>query len=1096
MAKLTEPFQNTPPALRKAEDTAPPAAGPASTDLLSQLFREQKLTFSDYLSVLELLRKDGQRPTADTIRQALVKIGSKNPTPPPPSPLRPAPAPARSMPPAGQASTPARVSNPPSRTSAADLSRERSTLHSALESARAREIQLQSKLAKTSRQAQQLPLLEQELVRHRATTAELRQREAGLRAQLAQAQAGSQRVDSLQRELALRQADLKRTQDAEQTLRSQLEEARAKASLVESLQRDLAGQRVAAERAREQALRLSADLAGARIRLSEAESIASELNEARQSLDQLRDRENTLQSQLLEAASRAGHADSLKQELASRQSELSAAFEREAAIVAELETYKERAAYVSTLEHQIADQTARLEEAANQERRLRGELERASDSSEIQHELDSQRTIAENALEQTKAIESQLADALDHAALVQPLERDLSEHRSALQEARQREDSLKHQLQDLQNKVDETAQLHTRISELKRAIAEAGEREADLETRFEEARIDAILVHSTEQQLSEQRSALAAALARQDELAAQLDSALEAAARATALERQLAAERAGHEQTRDRGRLALGQLEALHRNTITGFEQRLGAAQTLLSEAHQRESSLQSDLTQAREALSALEPLKGEVASLRESLALASAQEEILNERLSVSSAQLAEAAEREQALQDQLARAAEGADATAALETRIASLSADLESFRGQKQDLEARLLSAQASADESAASLQERLQHAETDLASTRGDLAAAAQREQDLRGLAGHSAHTATRIAELERQLITERAALEDSRRREQFFEFRNSVPLTPAETLRGLVSQLPRLLVKHGGITAAASIVAVAIFAGFSFLTPSGFFGVIDAPLISVESPVTGSVLSTTVEPGRMIARDELLVTIKNARLDRGGLWEAQEALAAAEKALKRLESEKQLLIDAAASPITAADGSSPDAPVDPDHVTLPPADAARSAELAMLITRTRAQVEAAKAAATTEESRLDRLSTAEVRSPTTGLVQNVRVSRGSDVYSGTVLCDIVDSSKAFVESAAPAKRAARLRAGQPVEIEFEKSGKSISGTISSIGNSGESDQLRTAASLSKSSADAVSINVALDPAALTRLFGSQIQIGRGVRVYLK
>ena len=91
----------------------------------------------------------------------------------------------------------------------------------------------------------------------------------------------------------------------------------------------------------------------------------------------------------------------------------------------------------------------------------------------------------------------------------------------------------------------------------------------------------------------------------------------------------------------------------------------------------------------------------------------------------------------------------------------------------------------------------------------------------------------------------------------------------------------------------------------------------------------------------------------------------------------------------------------------------------------------------------------EESIARKLSEATIVSPSLSFVQSVRVSKGSYVIKGTVLCELVDCDNSYVEASIPEKGFDKVRLGQKATVYLYGNQNSIPGVVISVRGAGAS-----------------------------------------------
>ncbi len=140
----------------------------------------------------------------------------------------------------------------------------------------------------------------------------------------------------------------------------------------------------------------------------------------------------------------------------------------------------------------------------------------------------------------------------------------------------------------------------------------------------------------------------------------------------------------------------------------------------------------------------------------------------------------------------------------------------------------------------------------------------------------------------------------------------------------------------------------------------------------------------------------------------------------------------------------------------------------------------------------------EEATVKKLSDSRVLAPSLSLVQSVRVAQSSDVVKGTVLCELVDCAKSYVEATIPESRFDKVRIGQAAKVYLYGNSRAIPGTVISVRGAGAnnaSNPSNFAARVQKTTPDSMIVNVGISAEDLIKVFGSANQVGRTARVKL-
>ena len=140
----------------------------------------------------------------------------------------------------------------------------------------------------------------------------------------------------------------------------------------------------------------------------------------------------------------------------------------------------------------------------------------------------------------------------------------------------------------------------------------------------------------------------------------------------------------------------------------------------------------------------------------------------------------------------------------------------------------------------------------------------------------------------------------------------------------------------------------------------------------------------------------------------------------------------------------------------------------------------------------------EEETVRKLTDAKILAPSLSLVQSVRVAKGSDVVKGTVLCELVDCAKSYIEATVPEKIFDSVRVGQAARVYLYGNANPMPGKVLSVRGAGAnntSNPAMFAAGIIKSTPDSMIVNVGISAADLIKVFGSANQVGRTARVTL-
>lgn len=386
-------------------------------------------------------------------------------------------------------------------------------------------------------------------------------------------------------------------------------------------------------------------------------------------------------------------------------------------------------------------------------------------------------------------------------------------------------------------------------------------------------------------------------------------------------------------------------------------------------------------------------------------------------------------------------------------------------------------------------------------------------------------------------------------------------------------------------KKTRVTLAVAFLLVACFTiGIRVLTSASINGVVNAPIVLVQSPIDGVVVSDQLTAGETVDTGDRIFVIKNDRLDTGNIdgvrsemeqtaaqidgflvqikgyqalreslqerlkshLESNEAYltlkaAEAEGMLRKMqETRDQASRDFERQKVLAGKGADSAQAYDSAR-TKQKEMTNEVASLEAVLNRTKAELEAnrkgvlldgysgapyaqqrldevslrlseAEASHAREEKRrqalerqlaheeetVRKLSDATILAPSLCLVQSVRVAKGSDVVKGTVLCELVDCAKSYVEATVPEKLFDEVSVGQDAEVYLYGNSNSIPGKVISVRGAGAnntSNPTMFAAKVFKSTSDSMIVSVGISAADLIKVFGSANQVGRTARIRL-
>ena len=374
------------------------------------------------------------------------------------------------------------------------------------------------------------------------------------------------------------------------------------------------------------------------------------------------------------------------------------------------------------------------------------------------------------------------------------------------------------------------------------------------------------------------------------------------------------------------------------------------------------------------------------------------------------------------------------------------------------------------------------------------------------------------------------------------------------------------------------------VIVCVALGFRILTTTSIKGVVNAPMLLIQSPIDGTVTMVGHKAGKTIGRGEILFRIKGEHLDSSNLARVrseEEQSQAAANGLQILVQEytqersgldvrlkdhlsatkrniTQKLKEATQQQERAAEGEAQasrdfqrqkdlagkgldstqawelsrmrwtqagneknawEAIVGRNVAELEangqgilldgysgtPYAQQRIDELAMRLAEARAKLDqeekrqvALAKELQAQESLVKGLSEATIVSPSLSLVQAVRVSKGSDVEKGTVLCELVDCDNFYVEASFPEKDFDKVRLGQKATVYLYGNHLSIPGVIISVRGAGahsDNNAEKSPTTHILTTPDSMIVNVAISADDLVKTFGSLNQVGRTARVVL-
>jgi len=138
----------------------------------------------------------------------------------------------------------------------------------------------------------------------------------------------------------------------------------------------------------------------------------------------------------------------------------------------------------------------------------------------------------------------------------------------------------------------------------------------------------------------------------------------------------------------------------------------------------------------------------------------------------------------------------------------------------------------------------------------------------------------------------------------------------------------------------------------------------------------------------------------------------------------------------------------------------------------------------------------EQWREDQIRTYAVNAPINGMVWNLHIAADGVVARNTPLADVVDCNSGFVEATVSESRYDDVQLGEEVQVKLLGNSRKIPGTIHTVrGQSSVVNRESLAAWLTPHRyTEAMTVSVAMDPAALQQVSKGVCQIGRSAKVY--
>lgn len=642
--------------------------------------------------------------------------------------------------------------------------------------------------------------------------------------------------------------------------------------------------------------------------------------------------------------------------------------------------------------------------------------------------------------------------------------------------ARNREAASRLREQQLEERIDRLvaaeSTLQTRLDEVTRQLTEhetaATRAQSELErshARLSELETELATARHREETLTVELTRTAAEVARIGALTAEIDAKRTELDRLAGLMRELTAQRddaAARAETAADLQRQLARREAEHRDELT------------------RREETQADLAQSREALRAeaaesaalrrtVDALERERDDARQSANSALANVAATEHQLRALQAELSD---HQQTLRE-LERTRSDLDTLQALEVTLRDNLALLRTRNAALEaDLDASREAARRAADERL-HLREELDLAGRELATLRTQLAAPSPRDVEL------------------------------------------PAPPSPARVLRDRLRALPLppIVGRHPVLIAATVLPALAALFVLPFLLwPRSIEGVINAPLLTLTSPLDGTVTTLSAQSGEAVSAGAALFEIENLRDGDRGIREAEAALVAKREEITTLENSRRYLesLYANLGPEAPAAGRAkafPEAPgtraplviggnflAETDGREKREDLAGKLAEAALRLDTAKAELQVALTRVDTERSLFERTARATVRAPSAGVVRDIRVGRGGEVARGSVLCTVVNSDQPYVEAFVSDDVFARLKIGQNADILIDGAERPLTGVVTALrAAAAEAGPESASAVALGNEAERPRVQIQISAADLRRELGSALQVGRPVRV---
>jgi len=980
--------------------------------------------------------------------------------------------------------------------------------------------------------------LEEELARARAELADAKARENRAELLVQNTQIAESNFAHLRAELESSQQALADATNREETLQIQLAEAHGAISIARQIESELDRHKIELNAALDRIVALNADLAAAR---ANTENSGEPARSAAESATKLRNQELLAELAVLQSARADAEAEirelhaaasianeeiqrqalasqSIQSRLAETEDGLVRAKAENVSLIQQLtKNTEDTGRQIAELSRELAElrsQATRLPELESEVARVHAELSRALER-EKDHERDAHALIS--ARQHISEIDTALAISQTELVAARQSGRILETQLQAASESAARVETL--QLEASQIRDQHTASLAL-VEKLQQSLAEAQEAanhaqslRAEISAQLIRLREADVLRQRLEARVSELEDEAARNFKHSESREAELRSEVD---RLTASENATRSEIIGYQHQLDQLQATITELEQ-----ATSEQRADTARQTseLKSELERAIGSHANEVSQLHERLATLtSEATAEAETLREKLAHAETVERQLRsdiERIRDEHAQISDQSLKR--IEDFERSIAETRAASEAMEERH---SAELTSLKSETAAELSAVRAVLADRESRIAALTEQLVGAGSDAEKVPGLVQEISELREKLEQSKIHEGELTAKLAAIERAAIDITTLMPkvsygpDYKIRQYSGANRSGHPV-PSK-VNGPYSA-PRLLQWIGRrpihTLVILSMLLVCGAAGFYFLYQPSYQGVVDAPVRLILSPVTGTVLTAEGESGMSVIKNQTLFTIKNANDGRELVSEAKAQTATFEEEIAYLKSLRASLLqrqinqripdtstwmsEASASFTRRNDTASDGEPAPPDFGAIPSEDylALRISDTNTKLAEAEAKLEESMLTLAGAEEAFRKNEKADVKSPSTGAIQTMRVTAGTPVEVNSPLAEVVSSEEAFIEAALPGNLA-DSEVGRKVSIVLEGSTRVLEGEVVAAGRKSGWNSEQTAVSLNNVKPGYFIADIWIAQRDWIENAGFASQIGRKAKVTLK